>query len=129
MNTDDLLVARHERSDDSPSPSASSTTPPPPLTGAAAAPAPSSSFDRLRNTFRRTESISSQILSHISTQFTNAAAAAAASEVIDGTTPYPSSEAPTTPTTPTAPVPATPEGTASPSPSKIISKRAQRGKF
>ncbi|XP_034663287.1 protein RUFY3 isoform X7 [Drosophila subobscura] len=128
MSTDDLLVARHDRSDDSPSPSASSTTPPPPLTGAAAAPAPSSSFDRLRNTFRRTESISSQILSHISTQFTNAAAAAAASEVIDGTTPYPSSEAPTTPTTPTAPVPSTPEGTASPSPSKIISKRAQRAR-
>ncbi|XP_034127528.1 protein RUFY3 isoform X8 [Drosophila guanche] len=128
MSTDDLLVARHDRSDDSPSPSASSTTPPPPLTGAAAAPAPSSSFDRLRNTFRRTESISSQIFSHISTQFTNAAAAAAASEVIDGTTPYSSSEAPTTLTTPTAPVPATPEGTASPSPSKIISKRAQRAR-
>ncbi|XP_041449464.1 protein RUFY3 isoform X5 [Drosophila obscura] len=123
MSTDDLLVARHARSNES-SPTASSTTPlPPPV-----APAPSSSFDRLRNTFRRTESMSSQIFSHISTQFTNAAAAAAASEVIDGTTPYPSSEEPTTPTAPPTAAPAPPEASASPSPSKIISKRAKRAR-
>ncbi|XP_026847131.1 RUN and FYVE domain-containing protein 2 isoform X5 [Drosophila persimilis] len=126
MSTDDLLVVRHDRSYDS-SPTASPTTPPPP-TGAEPAPAPSSSFDRLRNTFRRTESISSQIFSHISTQFTNAAAAAAASEVIDGTTPY--SGETTAPTTPPATAPAanTTEAVASPSPSKIISKRAKRAR-
>lgn len=81
MSTDDLLV-RHDKSDDS-----ASTSPATPTS--TATPAPSSSLNRLRDTFRRTESISSHIFSQISTQFSNAAAAAAASEVIDGTTTYP----------------------------------------
>ncbi|KAH8311189.1 hypothetical protein KR044_004716, partial [Drosophila immigrans] len=79
MSTDDLLV-RHERSDDSASSSPATPTP-----------APSSSLNRLRDTFRRTESISSHIFNQISTQFSNAAAAAANSEIIDGTTTYPES--------------------------------------
>ncbi|XP_062127317.1 RUN and FYVE domain-containing protein 2 isoform X4 [Drosophila sulfurigaster albostrigata] len=79
MSTDDLLV-RHEKSDDSTT-SSSPATP---------TPAPSSSLNRLRDTLRRTESISSHIFNQISTQFSNAAAAAAAnSEIIDGTTTYP----------------------------------------
>ncbi|KRG02012.1 protein RUFY3 isoform X7 [Drosophila mojavensis] len=81
MSTDDLLV-RHEKSDDSTSTSTSPPTPTP-------TPVPSSSLSRLRNTFRRTESISNHIINQISTQFSNAAAAAAASEIIDGTTTYP----------------------------------------
>jgi len=79
MSTDDLLV-RHDKGDDSPS-----TSPATPTT----TPAPNSSLNRLRDTFRRTESISSHIFNHISTQFSNAAAAATASEIIDGTTTYP----------------------------------------
>ncbi|XP_034113471.1 protein RUFY3 isoform X6 [Drosophila albomicans] len=78
MSTDDLLV-RHEKSDDSTT-SSSPATP---------TPAPSSSLNRLRDTLRRTESISSHIFNQISTQFSNAAAAAANSEIIDGTTTYP----------------------------------------
>lgn len=81
MSTDDLLV-RHEKSDDSTSTSTSPPTPTP-------TPVPNSSLSRLRNTFRRTESISNHIINQISTQFSNAAAAAAASEIIDGTTTYP----------------------------------------
>ncbi|XP_032597530.1 RUN and FYVE domain-containing protein 2 isoform X1 [Drosophila grimshawi] len=88
MSTDDLLV-RHDRSDDS-----SPSTPTPASTSTASTPAPNSSFNRLRSTFRLTENISTHIFNQISTQFSNAAAAAAASEVIDGTTTYP--EAPQT---------------------------------
>ncbi|EDX15762.1 GD15130 [Drosophila simulans] len=101
MSTDDLLV-RRERSEDSQSSSVSIPVTP---TIGGAAPAPSvstSSLDRLRNTFRRTESISSQIFSHISTQFSNAAAAAASSEVIDGTTTYPYPDEPAPPVVPVA---------------------------
>lgn len=94
MSTDDLLV-RHDKVDDSPS----STSPATPT------PAPSSSLNRLRDTFRRTESISSHIFNHISTQFSNAAAAAAASEVIDGTTTYPDVPASQTPVTTVAVLP------------------------
>ncbi|KAH8356111.1 hypothetical protein KR200_011910 [Drosophila serrata] len=130
MSTDDLLV-RRERSDDSQSlsrsPSAASPVPPP-TAATTPASASGSSFDRLRNTFRRTESISSQIFSHISTQFSNAAAAAAASEVIDGTTTYPYPEQSTPmPAPPVAP-PA-PEAGTTPSPSKIMAKRLKRGEF
>ncbi|KAH8342048.1 hypothetical protein KR059_010096 [Drosophila kikkawai] len=131
MSTDDLLV-RRERSDDSQSlsrsPSAASPVPPPTGATTPSASASGSSFDRLRNTFRRTESISSQIFSHISTQFSNAAAAAAASEVIDGTTTYPYPEQPTPmPAPPVAP--SEPEAGSIPSPSKIMAKRLKRGEF
>ncbi|XP_017847662.1 RUN and FYVE domain-containing protein 2 isoform X3 [Drosophila busckii] len=88
-STDDLLV-RHEKSDESPTKSPETQTTITPAT----TPAPGSSLTRLRDTFRRTESISSHIFNQISTQFSNAAAAAAASEVIDGTTTYPYPEAP-----------------------------------
>lgn len=94
MSTDDLLV-RYDKLDDSPS----STSPATPT------PAPSSSLNRLRDTFRRTESISSHIFNHISTQFSNAAAAAAASEVIDGTTTYPDVPVPQTPVSTVAVLP------------------------
>ncbi|XP_043656796.1 protein RUFY3 isoform X7 [Drosophila teissieri] len=130
MSTDDLLV-RRERSEDSQSSSASVSLTPP--TGDAA-PAPTvstSSLDRLRNTFRRTESISSQIFSHISTQFSNAAAAAASSEVIDGTTTYPYPDEPDKPAPPVVPV--APDAVASasapsPSPSKLKAKRLKRAR-
>ncbi|XP_017082964.1 protein RUFY3 isoform X6 [Drosophila eugracilis] len=133
MSTDDLLV-RREKSEDSQSlsrsPSASVSVPP--LTGGVAgAPAPNSStssLDRLRNTLRRTESISSQIFSHISTQFSNAAAAAAASEVIDGTTTYPYPEVPTPPVVPVVPDTNAIASAPSPSPSKISAKRMKRAR-
>ncbi|KAH8326151.1 hypothetical protein KR067_002625, partial [Drosophila pandora] len=127
MSTDDLMV-RRERSDDSQSlshsPSASTLVPPP--TGSPTSASSGSSFERLRNTFRRTETISSQIFSHISTQFSNAAAAAAASEVIDGTTTYPY---PDESTPPTQPIAESVGDAGMPSPSKILAKRMKRGEF
>ncbi|XP_030369975.1 RUN and FYVE domain-containing protein 2 isoform X3 [Scaptodrosophila lebanonensis] len=78
MSTNDLLV-RHQESDESASPTQTPNVVPS---------SPSvSSLNRLRDTFRRTESISSQIFNQISTQFSNAAAASA-SEIVQGTTPY-----------------------------------------
>ncbi|XP_039490769.1 RUN and FYVE domain-containing protein 2 isoform X4 [Drosophila santomea] len=127
MSTDDLLV-RRERSEDSQSSSVSVSVTPP--TGGAA-PAPNvstSSLDRLRNTFRRTESISSQIFSHISTQFSNAAAAAASSEVIDGTTTYPYPDEPAPPVVPVAPDAVASASAPSPSPSKLKAKRLKRAR-
>ncbi|KAH8332904.1 hypothetical protein KR074_006620, partial [Drosophila pseudoananassae] len=127
MSTDDLLV-RRERSDDSQSlsqsPSASTLVPPP--TGSPTAASSGSSFERLRNTFRRTENISSQILNHISTQFSNAAAAAAASEIIDGTTTYPYPEGSNPPT---QTISESVGDAGVPSPSKILAKRMKRGEF
>ncbi|XP_033163428.1 protein RUFY3 isoform X6 [Drosophila mauritiana] len=127
MSTDDLLV-RRERSEDSQSSSVSIPVTP---TIGGAAPAPSvstSSLDRLRNTFRRTESISSQIFSHISTQFSNAAAAAASSEVIDGTTTYPYPDEPAPPVVPVAPDTVESANASSPSPSKLKAKRLKRAR-
>ncbi|KAH8404574.1 hypothetical protein KR215_000374, partial [Drosophila sulfurigaster] len=108
MSTDDLLV-RHEKSDDSTT-SSSPATP---------TPAPSSSLNRLRDTLRRTESISSHIFNQISTQFSNAAAAAANSEIIDGTTTYP--ELPQTVATTTT--------TATTSPTFPAGKRKKPGEY
>ncbi|XP_032577784.1 protein RUFY3 isoform X5 [Drosophila sechellia] len=127
MSTDDLLV-RRERSEDSQSSSVSIPVTP---TIGGAAPAPSvstSSLDRLRNTFWRTESISSQIFSHISTQFSNAAAAAASSEVIDGTTTYPYPDEPEPPVVPVAPDTVASANASSPSPSKLKAKRLKRAR-
>ncbi|KQS52187.1 RUN and FYVE domain-containing protein 2 isoform X2 [Drosophila erecta] len=127
MNTDDLLV-RRERSEDSQSSNVSVPVTPP-TGGAAPAPnASTSSLDRLRNTFRRTESISSQIFSHISTQFSNAAAAAASSEVIDGTTTYPYPDEPAPPVLPVAPDAVVSTSAPSPSPSKLKAKRLKRAR-
>ncbi|XP_034485373.1 protein RUFY3 isoform X5 [Drosophila innubila] len=113
MSTDDLLV-RHDKGDDSPSTSPATPT---------ITPAPNSSLNRLRDTFRRTESISSHIFNHISTQFSNAAAAATASEIIDGTTTYPE-----VPQTVATVVPTTTTTTASSSSAKPATSKAQAPK-
>ncbi|KRF99696.1 uncharacterized protein Dwil_GK22599, isoform C [Drosophila willistoni] len=118
MSTDGLLV--RTQSEDAQGGSHNATPPTTPTL----TPSSSSSFNLLRNTFRRTESISSNILNHISTQFSNAAAAAAASEVIDGTTTYPYPEVPNTTTTTATPV----AQTASTLPSSTNVMKAKRRK-